>query len=108
MEEKQCSACGRPFAAEYGLAEHNRLLDTISGQLAALLERTPAGAADSRELRELLSDLQQALRPRHGLCIDANCASCRLQEAAIKEHVMLYIDWKVPGTVDRLQEGRTS
>lgn len=124
-----CAACGRDFDdtpfdpagipvalnpnpeqpknfVERGLQEHNRLLETLSGQLAALLERTPAGSADNPELRALLQSLQQNLRPKHGLCIDGNCVLCRVQEEAIKEHVVAYIEWKVPGTVQKLQQTR--
>jgi hypothetical protein len=50
-----------------------------------------------------LSALREALRPRHGLCIDRACFSCRVHEEAIKEHVLLYVDWKLPGTVQQLE-----
>lgn len=125
----RCAACGRDFDAapfnpaaipvalnpnpaepknfvERGLQEHNRLLETLTGQLAALLEPTPAATAAGPELRELLESLQQNLRPRHGLCIDGNCVLCRVQEEAIKEHVVAYIEWKLPGTVQKLQQTR--
>ncbi len=128
-----CVACGREFDAapfdpaeipatlnptpdepknfvERSLKEHNRLLDTLSRQLAELLtlhrDLAPAGPVDNRRTLELLETLQQSLQPRHGLCINANCAPCRVHEEAIKEHVLLYIDWKVPGTVQKLQQTR--
>jgi hypothetical protein len=37
------------------------------------------------------------------LCIDRACFSCRVHEEAIKEHVLLYVDWKLPGTVQQLE-----
>ena len=91
---------------ERSLKEHNQLLDTLSRQLAELLELAQAGPADNGPALELLATLQQSLQPRHGLCINANCAPCRVHEEAIKEHVLLYIDWKVPGTVQKLQQTR--
>ena len=64
----------------------------------------PKGISEEvvRELKNIMTKLQ----PRHGLCIDANCAPCRVQEEAIKEHVLLYVDWKVPGTVAKLEQAR--
>jgi hypothetical protein len=29
-----------------------------------------------------------------------------VHEEVIKEHVMLYIDWKIPGTVQKLEQRR--
>ena len=60
----------------------------------------------SEELVTDLKNIMTKLQPRHGLCIDANCAPCRVQEEAIKEHVLLYVDWKVPGTVAKLEQAR--
>ncbi len=91
---------------ERSLKEHNRLLETLAGQLDELLELTRRGAAVDGPAVELLELLRENLRPRHGLCIDGRCAPCRVHEEAIKEHVLLYIDWKVPGTVEKLQQTR--
>ena len=97
---------------ERSLKEHNQLLEKLSGQLDELLElMRSAGAGETREAAdgqalELLDLLRQHMRPRHGLCIDGRCAPCRVHEEAIKEHVLLYIDWKVPGTVEKLQQTR--
>ena len=124
-----CAACGRDFDdtpfdlaaiptagilnsqepknfVERGLQEHNRLLATLAAQLETLPERLAAGTAAEGELRDLLETLRQTLRPRHGLCIDGNCVLCRVQEEAIKEHVVAYIEWKVPGTTQKLQQAR--
>ena len=91
---------------ERSLKEHNQLLEKLSGQLDDLLELTREGKAEDGQVAELLDLLHQNLRPRHGLCIDGRCAPCRVHEEAIKEHVLLYIDWKVPGTVEKLQQTR--
>jgi hypothetical protein len=40
------------------------------------------------------------------LCIDRECALCRVHEEAIKEHVLVYVDWRVPGTIQKLQQAR--
>ena len=124
-----CAACGRDFDdtplapaalaaawqpdnqepknfVERGLQEHNRLLAALAAQLETLPERLAAGTAADGELRDLLETLRQTLRPRHGLCIDGNCVLCRVQEDAIKEHVVAYIEWKVPGTTQKLQQTR--
>ena len=125
----RCAACGRDFEdpplapaalaaawqpdnqepktfVERGLQEHNRLLAALAAQLETLPERLAAGTAEDGELRDLLETLRQTLRPRHGLCIDGNCVLCRVQEEAIKEHVVAYIEWKVPGTTQKLQQTR--
>ena len=125
----RCLACGRDFDdtpfdsaaisaagilnsqepknfVERGLQEHNRLLAALAAQLETLPERLAAGTAADGELRDLLETLRQNLRPRHGLCIDGNCVLCRVQEEAIKEHVVAYIEWKVPGTTQKLQQAR--
>lgn len=91
---------------ERSLKEHNMLLDKLSGQLDELMELLRDGRAEDGQAVELLTLLRQHMRPRHGLCIDGHCASCRVQEEAIKEHVLLYIDWKVPGTIEKLQQTR--
>ena len=124
-----CAACGRDFDdtpfdlaalaaawqpnnqepknfVERGLQEHNRLLAALAAQLETLPERLAAGTAAEGELRDLLETLRQNLRPRHGLCIDGNCVLCRVQEEAIKEHVVAYIEWKIPGTTQKLQQAR--
>ena len=125
----RCAACGRDFDdmplapaaipaawqpndrepknfVERGLQEHNRLLAALAAQLETLPERLAAGTAAEGELRDLLETLRQTLRPGHGLCIDGNCVLCRVQEEAIKEHVVAYIEWKVPGTTQKLQQAR--
>ena len=63
-------------------------------------------AGSSEEVVADLKNIMTKLQPRHGLCIDANCAPCRVHEEAIKEHVLLYVDWKVPGTVEKLEQAR--
>ena len=128
-EPARCKACGRDFDdspfdpsaipatvnpnpdepknfVERSLKEHNQLMDTLSARLGELLESVRAGQLDQERIEEELETLRQTLRPRHGLCIDANCAPCRVHEEAIKEHVLLYVDWKVPGTVQKLQQTR--
>ena len=129
QEPARCDACGRelderPFDpyqvpvslnpnpdepknfVERSLKQHIQTLDRLSGQLDELLELVRAGGDDDGRLLELLDLLRQYMKPRHGLCIDGHCAPCRVHEEAIKEHVMLYIDWKIPGTVDKLQQAR--
>ena len=91
--------------AEDNLMLHNELLEQINLQLNQL--HTDVKQANGSE--ELLMDLKNMmikLQPRHGLCIDANCAPCRVHEEAIKEHVLLYVDWKVPGTVSKQEQAR--
>ena len=128
-EPARCEACGRDFDdlpfdpseipatvnpnpdepknfVERSLKEHNQLMDTLSARLGELLDSVRAGQLDQERIEEELETLRQTLRPRHGLCIDANCAPCRVHEEAIKEHVLLYVDWKVPGTVQKLQQTR--
>ena len=41
------------------------------------------------QVLEELEAWHDSLKPRHGLCIDARCAPCRVHEEAIKEHVLL-------------------
>ena len=91
---------------ERSLGEHNRALDRLSNQLDELLELVRCRGDEEGQVLELLELLRQYMRPRHGLCIDGRCAPCRVHEEAIKEHVLLYIDWKVPGTVEKLQQSR--
>ena len=129
QEQARCEACGREFDdrpfdpyqipvslnpnpdepknfVERSLKDHNQLLEKLSGQLDELLELLRSGHDEAGQAAELLELLRQNLRPRHGLCIDGHCAPCRVHEEAIKEHVLLYIDWKIPGTVEKLQQAR--
>ncbi|MCY4367586.1 MAG: hypothetical protein OXE17_15380 [Chloroflexi bacterium] len=129
QEPARCDACGRdlderPFDpyqipvsvnpnpdepknfVERSLKEHNQALDRLSGQLDDLLDLVRERQEEEGQVAELLDLLRQYMRPRHGLCIDGKCAPCRVHEEAIKEHVLLYIDWKVPGTVEKLQQTR--
>ncbi len=92
--------------AEDNLRRHIELLDRISGQLDQLKTLVEAGSAGSPEVLAELEAWRESLKPRHGLCIDAHCAPCRVHEEAIKEHVLLYVDWKVPGTVEKLEQTR--
>jgi hypothetical protein len=91
---------------EINLRQHMEVMDRISGQLDDLLSLVREGDASSPQLIEGLESLRQDLKPRHGLCIDPNCAICRVHEEAIKEHVLLYVDWKVPGTITKLEQTR--
>lgn len=129
QEPARCDACGRdlddrPFDpyqipvsvnpnpdepknfVERSLKEHNQALERLSGQLDDLLDLVRERKEEEGQVAELLDLLRQYMRPRHGLCIDGKCAPCRVHEEAIKEHVLLYIDWKVPGTVEKLQQTR--
>ena len=92
--------------AENNLRRHIELLDQISVQLDQLKISVEAGSAGSQQVLEELEAWHDSLKPRHGLCIDARCAPCRVHEEAIKEHVLLYVDWKVPGTVEKLEQAR--
>lgn len=92
--------------AEDNLRRHIGLLDQISGQLDQLRTSVEAGSAGSPEVLAELEAWRDSLKPRHGLCIDAHCAPCRVHEEAIKEHVLLYVDWKVPGTMEKLEQTR--
>ncbi len=128
-EPAKCQACGRelddnspgieeisaslnPYPDEpknfvqRSLKRHIELLDELSGQLDDLLETVRQGDAGSQQVLDGLETLRESLKPRHGLCIDPNCAPCRVHEEAIKEHVLIYVDWKVPGTVEKLQQSR--
>jgi hypothetical protein len=88
---------------EQGLQRYNELLGQLAGQMDELLELARMGRAGDSVIAEQLASLREALRPRHGLCIDRACFSCRVHEEAIKEHVLLYVDWKLPGTVQQLE-----
>ncbi|MDE2786594.1 MAG: hypothetical protein OXL37_08020 [Chloroflexota bacterium] len=88
---------------EQGLQRYNELLERLADQMDVLLLRSQQGQPIDADLAEQLTSLREALRPRHGLCIDRACFSCRVHEEAIKEHVLLYVDWKLPGTVQQLE-----
>lgn len=88
---------------EQGLQRYNELLERLADQMDVLLLRAQQGQPIDADLAEQLTSLREALRPRHGLCIDRACFSCRVHEEAIKEHVLLYVDWKLPGTVQQLE-----
>lgn len=88
---------------EQGLQRYNELLQRLADQMDVLLLRAQQGQPIDADLAEQLTSLREALRPRHGLCIDRACFSCRVHEEAIKEHVLLYVDWKLPGTVQQLE-----
>lgn len=88
---------------EQGLQRYNELLERLAEQMDVLLLRAQQGQPIDADLAEQLTSLREALRPRHGLCIDRACFSCRVHEEAIKEHVLLYVDWKLPGTVQQLE-----
>jgi hypothetical protein len=127
-EPDNCEACGRdltrwrpdiygtPTSAEppydmraiaaQNLQRHNEALEKLTHQLDELLELVRSNEVGTQEIMEHLVSLRQGLQPRHGLCIDRSCALCRVQEEAIKEHVLVYIDWRVPGTVQKLQQAR--
>ena len=88
---------------EQGLQRYNDLLERLAGQMDDLLALALDGQPIDAELADQLSRMRESLRPRHGLCIDRACFSCRVHEEAIKEHVLLYVDWKLPGTVQQLE-----
>ena len=90
---------------EDNLKLHNDLLEQINLKLNQL-QTDVLKAGSSEEVVTDLKNIMTKLQPRHGLCIDANCAPCRVHEEAIKEHVLLYVDWKVPGTVEKLEQAR--
>ena len=90
---------------EDNLKLHNDLLEQINLKLNRI-HTDVLELGISEELVTDLKNIMTKLQPRHGLCIDANCAPCRVQEEAIKEHVLLYVDWKVPGTVAKLEQTR--
>jgi hypothetical protein len=127
-QSDKCEACGRELSswqpsiygvptsaqppydlrtvAAQNLQRHNELLDRLAGQLEELLELARDGKACGPEVIDQVEALRQNLNPRHGLCIDRGCALCRVQEEAIKEHVLVYVDWRVPGTIQKLQQAR--
>jgi len=88
---------------EQGLQRYNELLERLAGQMDDLLALAADGQPIDAELADQLTKMRETLRPRHGLCIDRACFSCRVHEEAIKEHVLLYVDWKLPGTVQQLE-----
>ncbi len=96
----------RREAGDRRLREYAEAMDQLAAQLAALREAVQAGAAASEQVLQTLDALGRQLRQRHGLCIQRECIVCRAQEQAIKDHVLLYIDWKVPGTVEKLEQAR--
>ena len=124
----KCEACGRELSnwqpgiygapastqppydmrtiAAQTVQQHNELLDKLTSQLDEFLGLARDGKVGSQEVLDQLETLRQNLSPRHGLCIDRSCALCRVQEEAIKEHVLLYVDWRVPGTIQKLQQAR--
>jgi hypothetical protein len=103
----------RAIAAQ-NLHRHNEALDRMNQKLDELFGLMRHGAGEGAEIDapvmdrvlEELTAIREALRPRHGLCIDRSCALCRVHEEAIKEHVLVYIDWRVPGTIQKLQQAR--
>jgi hypothetical protein len=127
-EPDNCEACGRdltkwrpdiygtPTSAEppydmrtiaaQNLQRHNEALEKLTHQLDELLEQLRNNGVGSQEIMDQLVSLNQHLQPRHGLCVDRGCPLCRVQEEAIKEHVLVYIDWRVPGTIQILQQAR--
>ncbi|GIS82575.1 MAG: hypothetical protein CM1200mP15_12070 [Dehalococcoidia bacterium] len=76
-------------------------MDKISIQLDDLLDAVRQSEASSQDIVNQLAAIGRNLIPKHGLCIDKNCAMCRVHEEAIKEHVLVYVDWRVPGTVQK-------
>jgi hypothetical protein len=126
-EPDMCESCGRELSnwqpdiyspgvtgqqqdmralAAQNLKRQNDAMDKLTGQLDEILELARTGAVDTRQIVEQLDALRQNLTPRHGLCIDRACAMCRVHEEAIKEHVLVYVDWRVPGTIQKLQQAR--
>ncbi|MSQ05733.1 MAG: hypothetical protein EXR54_04960 [Dehalococcoidia bacterium] len=104
-------ASGIPYDArrdegDRRLREYAEAMDQVAGQLAALRQAVQAGVAGGEQVLQTLDALSQQLRQRHGLCIQRECIVCRAQEQAIKDHVVLYIDWKVPGTMEKLEQAR--
>jgi hypothetical protein len=93
--------------AESNLQRQVELLDKVSYQLNELTELVRLGSINGQQVLGELESLKKRLQPMHGLCISRDCVLCRQQELAIKEHVLLYIDWKVPGTVAKLQQAQT-
>lgn len=127
QEPDMCESCGRELSnwqpdiyspgvtgqqqdmralAAQNLKRQNDAMDKLTGQLDEILELARTGAVDTRQIVEQLDALRQNLTPRHGLCIDRACAMCRVHEEAIKEHVLVYVDWRVPGTIQKLQQAR--
>jgi signal-transduction protein with cAMP-binding, CBS, and nucleotidyltransferase domain len=95
----------RAVAAE-NLRKYNETIENISNQLDALLKAIRDSGISTQAIITQLSEIGRSLIQKHGLCIDKNCAMCRVHEEAIKEHVLVYVDWRVPGTVQKLQQAR--
>ena len=55
---------------EKGLQRHNDLLEQLAAQMDELLALVRDGKAGDAVLSEQLASLREAVRPRHGLCID--------------------------------------
>lgn len=127
QEPDMCESCGRELSnwqpdlygaagtgqpsdmrgiAAQNLKRHNDTLEKLTQQLDQLLELARQGRLDTPGIVDQLGLLRQSLTPRHGLCIDRGCALCRVHEEAIKEHVLVYVDWRVPGTIQKLQQAR--
>ena len=58
---------------EQGLQRYNELLERLAGQMDDLLALAQDGHPIDPELADQLSKMREALRPRHGLCIDRAC-----------------------------------
>ena len=58
---------------EQGLQRYNELLERLGDQMESLLELARQGQPIDPQLAEQLISLREALRPRHGLCIDRAC-----------------------------------
>ena len=126
-EPDMCESCGRELSnwqpdiygapdgdqqpdmrgiAAQNLKRHNDTMEKLTQQLDQLLELARQGNLDTQKIVEQLEHLRRNLTPRHGLCIDRGCVLCRVHEEAIKEHVLVYVDWRVPGTIQKLQQAR--
>ena len=81
-------------------------MDNITNQLDELLKAVRDSGISTQAIISQLGDIGRTLIQKHGLCTDKNCAMCRVHEEAIKEHVLVYVDWRVPGTVQKLQQAR--
>ncbi|MEC9309471.1 MAG: hypothetical protein VX966_08195 [Chloroflexota bacterium] len=95
----------RAVAAE-NLRKYNETMEKIVNQLDELLKAVRDSGISTQSIMAQLGDIGRTLIQKHGLCTDKNCAMCRVHEEAIKEHVLVYVDWRVPGTVQKLQQAR--